>query len=279
MSVEEAAKGIEFCGGYLFVFSRDTPTPHHQLRCRKLIDHIDTLANLIIALPAQLVGVHYTKAVRDAAMATLIALEKLPSLNRQMRASSQAPPSFQWNQTLRLRDLPENCMIHLQLNWERWSCRLRETYEHFKIVVKVESLVSCVGDMNQSPKTLNNSEKATIKECLDLIKIVRSLFRKVRVRCLGRLDAEDTNDIPVADEIFQFGEQIVFSVDELSKAMLRPDWVSGICEIAREITILAIELAGITEERASENHRHWFSCYGTNLDALLLPLMERNPVR
>lgn len=269
------------------------------MRVGKLLDHATTLIELVTQLPAS-TGRQYACAVREAAAATLNALSRLPELYRTMRHSRQTPATFVWNQTLRLRDIPETCLTHLMMRWERWSAQLREACEEFKQIYRSsakdaceepadgqnddENNISAEGFLKEvwtsrAPEALTYSELATVRDCESLVRLVRSLFRKIRVRCISSLHPANPEDIRFIDDVFLAGEQLVGLVDDLAAQLLPPHDMISIISIATKITRQGLRLVDLAAQRCPETHSRWFFLCTQHLDDMLFPLFERNPIR
>ena len=268
------------------------------MRLEKVGQHVKTLVMLVLQLPSS-AGKYYCDNVRESSILTLKALLRIPELYGIMRRTRQIPTTFLWNQTLRLRDIPENCVTHLLIKWERWSCQLREKCEEFKHLIKVDSDHLLDGDLDDydqdegeegvdrdeiplSPiirnrsNPLNFGETASVKDCEAIIRLLRSLFRKVRVRIITSLSSDNGK---VVDNLYNIGESLTQNVENLSLKLLPPQDSNELLSVTIKIIRLAAELVEIASEVGPEGHRKWFAVCNVHFDNLLLPLLERNPIR
>ncbi len=430
--VEDIAQGIDFCGGFLFAASGAAGRPaagslasarpapgggrggiaggggasesdQKVARLERLIEHVQAIVALVVQLPI-CIGRQYSVAVREAAVATLGALCRLSEMYRASLLSGQTPAPFLWNQTIRLRDIPENNLALLLMRWERWSAQLRETSDEFRHIrrsngaplfghhddhqqgggrslsedggmydqreedqeeVETYSLSThpsysystsapslgllrdrtrayaagmdapLVSEPSQAaaplsgavqahrggmvgesaayrrvpraaasifearfyfeegfdgaasgtflspshmPSCLNASEMETVRACEGLVRLVRSLLRKVRVRCLSQLSPTDTTDVNFMDGAFVTCEALVSLTDDLAAHLLPPQDMISIMAIAAKITRLALDFIAEASDRAPE-HAKWFAICAEHFDDLLLPLIEKNPIR
>lgn len=309
------AKGIDFCGGYLFVPNVPEGASQRLVRLQKLTEHAQHLARLVLTLPREM-GEYYGRAVREAAISTLLALARLPEAHQQMRLTRQAPAPFVWNQTLRLRDIPENALTHLMIRWERWSCQLREACEELRLLRRRNSLLGVEYRPPSSPDAAAASEEGgavsyeadrclmatpsehsvemamgsslsqnhlpflapaetlMVRECSALVRLVRSLFKRIRSRILLHVDS-----IALVDELYTRAERTAQLAELLVSHMSPPHASSSILSISFKLTQEAQDLAQLAADRALETHADWFNrCY-ERLEALLYPIIERNPTR
>jgi hypothetical protein len=260
-------------------------------RLEKVGQHARTLVMLVLQLPSN-AGRYYCESVREAAILTLKALEGMPALYALMRRTRQSPTTFLWNQTLRLRDIPENCVTHLLMKWERWSCQLREICEELKHLVKIDSDHLLDGDLDDydhggdeipfssivrnKSNLLSFGEAASVKDCEAIIRLLRSLFRKVRVRIITSLSSDNGK---VVDDLFNIGESLAQNVENLSLRLSPPQDSNLLLSVTIRIVRLAAELVDVASEVGPEGHRKWFAVCNVHFDNLLLPLLERNPIR
>lgn len=260
------------------------------------------------------IGTNYRATIRDATCSALVALCRIHELYFEMRRTRQSPATFVWNQTLRIRDIPGDCLVHLQIRWERWSCQLREACEEFKILInrnseddsyeddERNSMSLSFGQYECSEGVVNNplrgggshcqhhssgsssgvlkpSEVGIVKECETLIRLVRSLFRKVKIRCIPNLQVKNPQTPGFVDQFFTFGESITLLVEDLALHLFPPHDVNIISSISRRIVFMALELLKLSLALCPENNRKWFTACSIHLDELLSPIIERNPVR
>lgn len=194
-----------------------------------------------------------------------------------MCLTRQTPAAFVWNQTLRLRDIPEHCVAHLLVKWERWGCLLRETCEEFRL------LLPDVEEIDEGPHhcpripTLEVSEAACVRDCETLVKLVRSLVRKVRVRCIVHLSEE--HDAMVVDRLYPLGEVLASTCEELVAHLPPPHDATMIATLSAKITTRAVLLAEVASECCPQQHRKWFAVCAGHLDVLLMDIIGRSPIR
>ncbi|PJF18566.1 hypothetical protein PSACC_01627 [Paramicrosporidium saccamoebae] len=67
--------------------------------------------------------------------------------------------------------------------------------------------------------------------------------------------------------------------EELVATLSPPHDSNLIAGISSRIVAEATDLSEIALERCPENHHKWFQMCAVNLDSLLSPVIERNPIR
>lgn len=213
------------------------PNAAMRLRVEKLIEHATTLVELTLQLPAG-AGLHYQRTVREAVSSTLSALRRLPGLWLAMREQGASrPAAFLWNQTLRIRDLPDHCVNHLLVRWERWTCQLREALEEMRFLreeggsglktdagsVRIESVEVEAeaegGEAKASPMMLSeppeeaDEEQRMLSDCQALARLSRSLMKKIKARCILTLDPGRAEDVQLVDALYESASDLVLRID------------------------------------------------------------------
>lgn len=286
--LEETAKGIDFCGGFLFINSGDmffTETPQQALRLAKVMEHVRTLVDLVTSLPLS-AGRYYSMAVREAAVATLNALTRLPDAWHSARRTRQAPAVFVWNQTLRLRDIPENAHCHILVKWERWAGLLRETTNEIKgLGFPPSSPDSADSNSILGPEFPNetpficSAERNTTRDVAALLKIIRTLFRKVKSRCLSEIALPSDTDVHFIDEVYETAEAIVREVDLLATLIIPPHDTLSVVESVLRLATLALGLCQLGDLHAGPFQKGWFYACQGRIEHSLSILFRRNPLR
>lgn len=258
-------------------------TAQHEMRLCKLTEHASALSRLILLLDAPHVGFHYSQSLRDAARACLQALARLPAVFAHIQESRQMPTPFVWNQTLRLRDVPQGPATHLLIRWERWVGQIREAREEIK-GLSLQARRECDDGDEGGPRPAE-AEAAMVREIGDLIRIARSIFRKTKVRCISRLSDQATPTLILSiDRLYRLGASIAVVVDDLIAHLMSPQ-----CPLM--VTIIATQLIGRCEElleavvevggskKLGNESGSWIDMFRQDLNVSLYRIHERNPAR
>lgn len=287
-----------------------------RLRVEKLTEHAATLVELTLQLPAS-AGLHYQQTVREAVASTLGALRRLPGLWLAVQEQGASrPAAFLWNQTLRIRDLPDHCVSHLLVRWERWTCQLREALEEMRFLQEGAAGrgVLAPGGEDPEPGPARGAEYAAtppqgideeqrmLTDCQALARLSRSLLKKIKARCILNLDPGRAEDVQLVDALYESASDLVLRIDYMIhplmfQRMVRPAGAVQAGSGGSKCTPLSawrpppllvmmgeamgtaragIELARLAGERTTVP---WFSTCATSYDELLYPVLERNPIR
>lgn len=266
---------------------REEFTAQHETRLRRLTEHAAMLGKLVLLLPTPHVGFHYSQSLRDASRACLQALARLPMVFSHMRESRQMPAPFVWNQTLRLRDVPEGPATHLLLRWERWTGQIVEAREEIKLLMKrqrvtLDSEASDESVIGQGV-VICDMERAMVEEVGTLVRLVRSMFRKIKVRCISRLsDHAPPARIALIDRFYRLGASVTVLLDDLISHLMSPQCAMTIATVAttliatgEELLDVAVELCQMTTGEGGK----WIDLLHRDLQVSLSNIHERNPQR
>lgn len=207
-----------------------------RLRVEKLVEHATTLVELTLQLPAG-AGLYYQRTVREAVSSTLSALRRLPGLWLAMREQGASrPAAFLWNQTLRIRDLPDHCVNHLLVRWERWTCQLREALEEMRFLreeggtsmrtggTRIGSETEEKGEESSTilslPPEEVDEEQRMLSDCQALARLSRSLMKKIKARCILTLDPGRAEDVQLVDAFYESASDLVLRIDYMIHPLL-----------------------------------------------------------
>lgn len=118
---------------------------------------------------------------------------------------------------------------------------------------------------------------ALIRDCEAIVRLARSLFRKVRIRIINQLSANYTI---ICDQLYIHGELLALVAEELVSHLSPPHDYTRITNIVRKLVEIANNMAESAMEACQEGqHRKWFAVCIEHLDNQLVPILERNPIR
>lgn len=215
-------------------------------------------------------------------------LAKIPSLLPQSGMS--LIESYQWNQTVRLKDLAMTPVDHLMVFWERWTSILGDSADEIKRIAKGEeglsdddvSMESDEDELWQRDmiRKMTPTERAMATECGQLVKLSRSLMRKVRSKCINVLRCETQQEIQLIDDLFTAGQLITDEVDSLATALFPVQDSFAVREMAIRLAKVAQSLSDLVKMYSAEpTNQTWFDNCSHQCDKLIIPVIERSPFR
>lgn len=286
VNLDQIAKSLESHGAQLCDWSRATQDPEPELVIR-LTAEISRLVAQLKKFPSTR-GKHFLKSACDAAICTVEALGRIPEI--LPRSNLQLIESYQWNQTRRLKDLAADPVEHLQAFWERWYAQVNDAADEIKKIATCdpdddsEDSVEFSDEeeiwMRDMLRKITDAELAMAKECHVLTKQVRGLMRKVRVKCINHLGYDSIQEVQFADELFSIGDTLVAEADNLATAVFPTQDSLCIREMAIRLAEAGQKLADLARmHTADEATQQWFENSYRQFDILLIPVIERSPLR
>ncbi len=279
---------MEASGQALCDWSRASADPDPR-EVEKLCTDIDRLVVHIRRYPTSR-GRNYLNKVCDVAASTINALEKITFL--LPRSSVNLIEAHQWNQTKRIRDVPSTPHEYLADSWESWASQISDAAEEIKRIADKdiddemedeEEVLDSEDDdawLTDLMRKITPSETAMAKECYSIVKLTRSLMRKVKIKCISGLTSETITESLLVDALFELGSNVSKEADNLATAVFPVQNTFTIRENAIKLAKLAQNMAEIASGSVSDSTTvNWFDNCIRQLDKLVSPVIERSPLR
>jgi hypothetical protein len=195
---------------------------------------------------------------------------------------------YQWNQTRRIRDLAQNPIEHLMTSWEQWLGLLRETIEEtgrLSVDYNEEDLESDLYDIDdqnwevQMFKSITPGEKSMVKDCVSLMRLCRSLMKRVKMKCIAMCPYNTPAGVMLIDSFYELGFKIELDIDQFASALFPTHDNLAIRELAIVLAKTSQELADLAKVTCAEASASWFESCHNQIDKVLSPILERAPIR
>ncbi|CAG8536985.1 17931_t:CDS:2 [Cetraspora pellucida] len=185
-----------------------------------------------------------------------------------------------WNACDLFQQLPSNNSIAVSQKWKGILALLEDA------ICEIVDLISennqnanddiddgwdeILGTSTAESSTLSTTEKEMGNLCLDLIKLVQLLFKKILHRCIDPLNTSDqlnTKNIDsfrqdsineTLDQLVHLGNSIIDCTDELGTNLYSPHNVEIIVSHANDLKSHSQELIGLAMLLTTGSHKEWF---------------------
>lgn len=185
-----------------------------------------------------------------------------------------------WNACDLFQQLPSNNSTAVSKKWKEISALLEDA------ICEIVDLISennqnvnddiddgwdeILGESTITISTLSITEKEMGSLCLDLIKLVQLLFKKILQRCIDPLnttsklntkniDNSQQNGInETLDRFVELGNSVIDCADELGSSLYSPHNVEMIVSHANDLKSYSQELIGLAMLLTTESHKEWF---------------------
>ncbi|CAG8550476.1 587_t:CDS:2, partial [Cetraspora pellucida] len=185
-----------------------------------------------------------------------------------------------WNACDLFQQLPSNNSIAVSQKWKGILALLEDAIcEIVDLVSEKNQNVNddiddgwdeILGTSTAASSTLSTTEKEMGNLCLDLIKLVQLLFKKILHRCIDPLNTSDQLNAKnidssqqdsineTLDQLVHLGNSIIDCTDELGTNLYSPHNVEIIVSHANDLKSYSQELIGLAMLLTTGSHKEWF---------------------